>query len=94
MICDLPSAMRGERQAMTSWGEDEDDEERATRTGVHLTSWTSLRRHLTSWGLVCSVLGFGFGLLCIGVWFAFALYCYHWGLVCSASDVTVGLISV
>ena len=47
----------------------------------------------------------GFGLLCIGVWFWFALY---WGLVCFcsilpvlrfglvwfASDVTVGLISV
>ena len=30
--------------------------------------------------------------LCIGIWFDFALYRLYWGLVCSASYVTVGLI--
>ena len=48
-------------------------------------------------GLVCSVLGLGFvcsvlgfGLLCIGIGVWYALY---WGLVCSTSDVIVGLIN-
>ena len=72
VVCDEGRATRnddlGQVWQRASYG----DDERATRTGVHLTSWTSLRRHLTSWGLLCFVLGFGFGLLCIAsikVWF-------------------------
>ena len=78
--------MKGERRATTTRGERVNDDDR----------W---------FGLLCIGVWFWFALyrgflffifdkhLCIGVCFAFALYRLYWGLVFSASDVTMGLIS-
>ena len=65
---------------MTMWGDDDDDvDERAT------TMMSELQRRRAS----CEDRG-GFNQLD----FAEKAFNQYWGLVCSVSDVTVGLISV
>ena len=65
------------RSAMSDDDDDKDKQAMAMTSELQATwlwVWFALY-----WGLVCSVLGLGFGLLCIGVWFT--LY-WDWGLVC------------
>ena len=98
-ICDLRSAMRGKRRAMTRGGR-----ATTTRRGRQATEQAAPASDVTVSPWVWFALGLGFGFLCIGfffffdkqiciavlgngVWFAFALYGLY--LVFSANDVTV-----
>ena len=90
-ICDLRSAMRGKRRAMTRGGR-----ATTTRRGRQATEQAAPASDVTVspwvWFALCLFFFFFDKQICIavlgnGVWFAFALYRLY--LVFSANDVTV-----